>query len=105
MSYPLIEHYTDKGNSTKKIVPTPGSDSHQIRPPCRSIISLEIVSPRPRPDVVRNVRQEHDNRFQKYGEAHREQCHNHDPAPVTEHTDHRDSHIARQVYPQTNISS
>jgi hypothetical protein len=38
-----------RGNSTTNLLPCPGSDSHQMRPLCRSTISLVMARPRPRP--------------------------------------------------------
>src|SRR5262249_40230363 len=37
------------GNPTKKVVPSPGSDWSQIRPPCRSTIFRAMVTPTPVP--------------------------------------------------------
>src|SRR5215470_6973018 len=43
------------GSSKKNVVPLPGSDSTQIRPPCRSMIFLQIARPTPVPGYVRRL--------------------------------------------------
>ena len=37
------------GSAMKNVVPCPGSESSQIRPPCRSTMTLTIVRPIPVP--------------------------------------------------------